>query len=120
VAARPRSAVPPILAGDFNAEPESTEIRFMKGLHAFDARSFYMQDAYEVALAPAPGWTWDVRNSYTAAANEPNRRIDYIFVGWRAEDGTGVVESAAVTCNGAGANGAWPTDHLGVVAEIRS
>lgn len=117
VASRPESPNPPLLVGDFNAEPESTEVRFLKGLTSLDGRSFYMQDAYEVARAPLPGFTWDNSNPYAAASREPDRRIDYVFVGWHADDGTGQVMSARVACDEP-VKGTWPTDHFGVLAEI--
>jgi len=34
----PESSVPPILCGDFNAEPDSDEVRFLSGLTAIDGR----------------------------------------------------------------------------------
>src|SRR5262249_4362109 len=38
----PISGLPPILVGDLNAQPEATEIRFLKGLHALGGKSFFM------------------------------------------------------------------------------
>ena len=118
VLARPESDNPALLMGDFNAEPDSDEIRFLKGLHSMNGRSFYMQDAYEVSHAPMPGYTWDNRNPFAAATREPDRRIDYIFVGWRSDDGAGQVHSARVVCE-ATHGGEWPSDHLGLYAEIQ-
>ena len=117
VLARPESDNPALLMGDFNAEPDSDEIRFLKGLHSMNGRSFYMQDAYEVSHAPMPGYTWDNRNPFAAATREPDRRIDYIFVGWRSDDGAGQVHSARVVCE-ATHGGEWPSDHLGLYAEV--
>ena len=41
--------MPPILCGDFNAEPDSDEIRFLCSLTALDGRTTFFQDAWRVA-----------------------------------------------------------------------
>jgi endonuclease/exonuclease/phosphatase family metal-dependent hydrolase len=115
--ADPLSPLPPILAGDFNAEPDSTEIRFLTGLTSLQGKSTYFQDAWRVAGGRSPGFTWDNRNPFAAAEFEPDRRIDYIFVGWRRPDGAGRVESCRVVCDRA-LTGVFPSDHFGVVADI--
>jgi len=113
----PSSPLPPVLAGDFNAEPDSAEVRFLCGLGSLDGRSTYWQDAWRVAGEDGPGWTWDNRNVFAAAEFEPNRRIDYVFVGWRRDSGAGRVESCRVVCDRA-VDGVFPSDHYGVLAEI--
>ena len=70
---------PPILAGDLNADPESTEIRFLRGLTSLAGRSTYFQEAWDVAGDGGRGFTWDHRNSYAAITFEPSRRIDYVL-----------------------------------------
>jgi endonuclease/exonuclease/phosphatase family metal-dependent hydrolase len=110
------SALPPILAGDFNAEPDSTEIRFLTGTATLGGRSVYYQDAWRVAGARGPGFTWDNRNPYAFTVREPDRRIDYVFVGWR-NDAKGRVESARVICDRA-LTGTFASDHFGLLAEI--
>lgn len=113
----PTSPVPAILAGDFNADPDSQEVRFLSGLTSIDGRSTYWQDAWRVAGSRGPGFTWDNRNPFASAEHEPNRRIDYVFVGWRRPTGAGWVESCRVVCDRA-LTGVFPTDHFGVLAEI--
>ena len=49
--------------------------------------------------------------------HEPDRRIDYVFVGWRREGGAGRVESARVVCDRS-LTGTFATDHFGVLADI--
>lgn len=44
---RKRDRFPPVLVGDLNADPESSEIRFLRGLHALDGQSAYYCDAWE-------------------------------------------------------------------------
>src|SRR5438034_835549 len=73
--------LPPVLLGDFNAHPDSNEMRFLRGLASLDGRSTYFQDAWEVAGRDGAGHTWDNRNRFAALSWEPDRRIDYVLVG---------------------------------------
>jgi endonuclease/exonuclease/phosphatase family metal-dependent hydrolase len=120
---RPRNGFPPILVGDFNAEPDSSEIRCVSGFHALHQRSVQFFDAWRVAGDGSAGYTWSNRNDYARIALEPERRIDYVFVGYpiRAggEYGLGHVERCEVVCNHE-RDGVWPTDHFGVYAELRT
>ncbi|MHB8574971.1 MAG: endonuclease/exonuclease/phosphatase family protein [Dehalococcoidia bacterium] len=117
-ARRPRGGFPPILVGDFNAQPESTEIRYVKGLHALDGGSVHFRDAYAIA-GDGDGTTWSNRNDYARPSLEPDRRIDYIFVGPPQRDGVGNIEHCRVVCNTSD-HRVWPTDHFGVYAELRT
>jgi endonuclease/exonuclease/phosphatase family metal-dependent hydrolase len=122
---RPENGFPPIIAGDFNAEPDSDEIRFMTGRHSLVGRSVAFLDAWEVAGdATLPGEagrgiTWSNRNAYARVEYEPCRRIDYLFVGLPGRKGQGWVEQCRVVCNEE-EGGVWPTDHFGVYAELRT
>jgi endonuclease/exonuclease/phosphatase family metal-dependent hydrolase len=107
---------PPVLAGDFNAEPDSTEIRFLTGNAVLGGRSVYFQDAWRVAGGRGPGWTWDNRNPYAHTVREPDRRIDYVFGGW-LHNAKGAVESARVVCDRA-LTGTFASDHFGLLADI--
>ena len=74
-------------------------------------------DAWETA-GTGPGTTWDNANPYAAAALEPDRRIDYVFTGWPKSGGAG----HAVSCRRVAdepIDDIWPSDHFGVVAELR-
>jgi endonuclease/exonuclease/phosphatase family metal-dependent hydrolase len=116
-ASAPGAALPPIVGGDFNAEPDSTEMRFLRGLASLDGRSVYFQDAWRVAGGRGPGHTWDNRNPFAAAEHEPSRRIDYVLVGWRRDGGAGRVASARVVCDRA-LTGTFASDHFGLAVEI--
>ncbi len=118
--ASPDAALPPVLCGDFNAEPDSTEIRFLTGSCTLDGRSTYYQDAWRVA-GRGDGFTWDNRNLHAAAEREPDRRIDYIFSGWRKDDtkGSGRIAFVDVVCD-RGLTGAFASDHFGLFAEIET
>jgi len=110
--------LPPIVTGDLNADPEATEIRFLKGLASLAGRSVYLQDAWAVAGDGSPGFTWDNRNPYAATMFEPTRRIDYVLVGLPDPSGRGWVESARVVLDQS-RDGVFPSDHFGVVADVR-
>jgi len=122
---RPREASPPILVGDFNAEPDSSEIRYVMGLHALRGHSVHFRDAWsyggegERSTRKLRGVTWSNDNTYAGKALEPDRRLDYIFVGPPQPNGVGVIERCRVVCNDE-RDGVWPSDHFGVYAELRT
>lgn len=110
---------PPILVGDLNAEPDSAELRYLSGLQSLDGRSIYLRDAWRYAGGGGAGLTWSGHNPYTRPWLEPDRRIDYIFVGPPQRSGVGEVDLCRVVCD-AGRDGVWPSDHFGVYAELRT
>lgn len=120
-----------VLMGDFNAAPDTDEIRFLRGLTSQGGRRVYFQDAYLVQPArpagagsdPRVGATWSRRNPAIQKLRflEMDRRIDYIFVSQASRDGRGLVQRCAVTLDRADADDAavFPSDHFGVVADIQ-
>ena len=88
----------------------------MRSTTSLNGGSVYYQDAWRVAGGRGPGFTWDNRNPYAHIVREPDRRIDYVFAGWR-HDGKGRVESARVICDRA-LTGTFASDHFGLVADI--
>jgi len=112
----PISGFPPIVCGDFNAEPESDEIRFMRGLTSLGGKCVYFADCFGIG-GEGPGYTFSRRNTYANVLREPNRRIDYIFVRGPDDRGRGEPLSARV-CFDEPSKDVWPSDHFGVVATI--
>ncbi len=113
-------AFPAVLVGDFNAEPDSDEIRFLRGLTSLgDERRVYYQDAFLVADDRSPGYTFARRNAFAAPLCEPDRRIDYIFVRGRDERMRGAPLEARVVFD-SDAGGVFPSDHFGVAATLRT
>ena len=110
--------LPVVLVGDFNAEPDATEMRFLRGLATLAGRSTYFQDAWQLAGDGGRGTTWDNRNPYAAAMFEPDRRIDYLLVGAPDREGRGWIETARVVFD-TGHDGVFPSDHFGVLADVR-
>lgn len=110
---------PPVVLGDFNAVPDSDEIRFLRGLTSLAGRSVYFADCWTAAGAAGPGHTYDRRNPYALRSHEPSSRIDYVFV--RGPDarlrGEPIAARLALDQPTAGV---WPSDHFAVVADIHA
>lgn len=108
---------PPVLAGDFNAEPDSDEIRFLRGLTSLGApRRVYFADAF-TAAGNGAGITFARRNPFAAQLHEPDRRVDYIFVRGHDERFRGTPLEAHIAFD-APIAGVFPSDHFGVVATL--
>src|SRR5215211_2697244 len=85
-----RRAYPPVLCGDFNADPDAEEMRMLTGLTRVPVPKLVFIDAWRAA-GTGPGMTWDNRNQFAAADCEPDRRIDYVLVGYPRDHGLGQV-----------------------------
>jgi endonuclease/exonuclease/phosphatase family metal-dependent hydrolase len=108
--------LPPLIVGDFNAEPDSDEIRFLRGLHVAEGQSVYFADAWVHGGDGSAGATFSGVNGYARRTRVPSRRIDYVFAG----DGNRVraeprhTELAFTTPR----DEVWPSDHFGLVSDI--
>ncbi len=109
---------PPVLCGDFNAAPDSDEIRMLTGRAAVPEPKLVFHDAWEVVGTGGNGMTWSNENPYARLDLEPDRRIDYVLAGWPKAGGAGHVTSCTVECQQP-VDGVVPSDHLGVLAELR-
>lgn len=103
----------PVVCGDFNAEPQSDEVRRFGGLQtAPHVEDLAFQDAWQIAGAEGdPGFTWRKECPHIADGNS-NARIDYVFLGLRGR-------IAAVDLVGLAGGHVWPSDHAGVLADLR-
>ncbi|KAF4407213.1 endonuclease/exonuclease/phosphatase family protein [Streptomyces lycii] len=119
VAERRADAVfPPVVTGDFNAWPDSDEIRLFGGCLTEPAvPGQVMLDAWSYADPAAPWATWDPANPYAAQSHGPPTRIDYIHAGAPGPGGLGRVMSVRRTGDGP-VRGVWPSDHAAVVADL--
>ena len=113
----PTSGFPPIVMGDFNAEPDSDEIRFMRGLTGLGGPCVYFADSFGVAGDGSPGTTFSKRNPFAGPLREPERRIDYVFVRGPDDSQRGEPTEASVCFDEAHA-GTFPSDHFGVISTI--
>lgn len=109
---------PAIVVGDFNSEPDSDEIRFMRGLGSLGGRSVHFHDVFG-HVGSGPGITFSMKNSYAALLREPDRRIDYIWVRGGDERFRGEPLVARVAFDEPEGE-AFPSDHFGVYAELRT
>lgn len=113
--------LPPVLMGDFNAEPASDEIRFLSGLHVLDGKSVHFADAWVYGADGSAGATYDPKNDYARKNREPPRRIDYIFARGPDAELRGEPMHARLAFHEpktTESGGLWPSDHFGVYAEI--
>ncbi|MBA3456739.1 MAG: endonuclease/exonuclease/phosphatase family protein [Deltaproteobacteria bacterium] len=117
----PISGPPPVLLGDFNADPDSDEMRFLRGLTTIDGTSVYFADCWSTTSGAepgaGPGWTYDRRNPYALRSREPSRRIDYVYVRGPTHHLCGEPLGARLCLTDA-VDGIYPSDHYGLVAEI--
>lgn len=116
---RRSTGMPAILCGDFNAEPDSDEIRFLTGSTVLDGRTAFFQDSWRVA-GEGPGYTQDWRsNALADAMNLHRKRIDYVFVGspFMRAGGAGRVLDARLAFH-ENITGSDASDHFGLVVDI--
>jgi endonuclease/exonuclease/phosphatase family metal-dependent hydrolase len=69
-----------VVAGDLDADPESTSMRFWTGRQPLDGWSVCYRDAWESARPGEPGDTFSPANPYSSDWDWPFRRIDYVLV----------------------------------------
>ncbi len=113
----PIEGFPPVVVGDFNAEPDSDEIRFMRGLTGLGGPCVYFADTFGVAGDGSPGITFARRNPFAAMVHEPDRRIDYVFVRGPDDRTRGEPQTSRV-CFDEAVDGTFPSDHFGVVTTL--
>jgi len=120
-----RTEFPTVIAGDFDATPDSASIRYLTGRQSLEGTSTHHLDAWQQAGDGSAGYTWTYRNGFAAAVidqciRQPRheRRIDYILLGSPHDyDRFARVRAARVVLDTPDA-GAWPSDHYGVYAEV--
>lgn len=107
-----------VVCGDFNAGPDSDELRMLTGRAATAAPGLVCYDAWEIAGDGSPGHTWSNRNPLAAVALYPDRRMDYVLSAWPRRGGAG----HPVRCERLGVLPAGEpqlSDHYGVLADLR-
>jgi endonuclease/exonuclease/phosphatase family metal-dependent hydrolase len=117
IADGPERQYPPVLCGDFNADPDSDEVHLLVGKAAVPRPPLVFWDAWAMA-GEGPGITWSNDNPYAALELDVDRRIDYIFTGFPKPGGRG--HCVAIDRVGTGSvDGVVPSDHYGLVADLR-
>jgi endonuclease/exonuclease/phosphatase family metal-dependent hydrolase len=99
---------PLVIMGDFNASPETEEIRHL----CESAGGPGLTDAWTHAGDGSAGETFSPVNAYARQAGVSSRRIDYVFTGGGATPVR--AEPAFRTPRG----DVWPSDHFGLVSDL--
>jgi endonuclease/exonuclease/phosphatase family metal-dependent hydrolase len=110
-----------VLAGDFNATPDSASVRFWRGLQSLGDKSVCYRDAWESVHPGDPGHTFTPHNPLVTGGDnwplELGRRIDYVMV--RCTDhGPSLEVRACERIFDEPVNGVWASDHFGVLADL--
>lgn len=113
---RANAELPVLVGGDFNAVPDSDEIRRLTGRSTVKQQNLVFADMWELQGA-GPGHTWSGLNPYLADANWPNRRIDYLFVTWPRPKPAGHPRQVWLAGTGP-IDGVQASDHFAVVADV--
>jgi endonuclease/exonuclease/phosphatase family metal-dependent hydrolase len=122
---RHRTELPTIIAGDFNAAPDASSIRYLTGLQSIAGRSVHYHDAWAVG-GDGPGYTWasdnpNTRSEIDKIVRQPNhrRRVDYVFTGsWHAHPNAHCHVRTARLAFDKPEAGIWGSDHFGVVVDF--
>jgi endonuclease/exonuclease/phosphatase family metal-dependent hydrolase len=109
---------PVVVGGDFNAPPDSAELRMLTGYDATAIPGFVLFDAWDKA-GEGRGVTWDRGNRWAAPTLLPSRRIDYILTGWPSQEGGAGDVVAAEIVGFTPGDDQPPSDHYGVLATLR-
>jgi endonuclease/exonuclease/phosphatase family metal-dependent hydrolase len=109
---------PLIICGDFNADPDSDEIRMLTGRTTAPAPGLSLYDAWEMAGPPTPGYTWSNNNPWATQLLWPNRRIDYIFSATPRPGGAGHPLHTALLGTRP-VNNTYPSDHYALQSTLR-
>ena len=110
-----------IVAGDMNADPDSTSIRFWTGRTSIDGLSVCYRDAWASVHPDEPGETFTPRNPLVAPAapDWPFRRIDYILVRCGEHAGSSLEIADCRLVFDQPVDGIWASDHFGVLADLK-
>jgi endonuclease/exonuclease/phosphatase family metal-dependent hydrolase len=111
-----------VVAGDFDATPDTASVRFWCGLQSLGGLSVCYRDAWESTHPGDPGHTLAPGNPLVAEdepepALELGRRIDYILVRCR-DHGPTLDVAACERLFDQPVNGVWASDHFGVTADL--
>ncbi len=107
-----------VMAGDFDADPDSASVRFWSGLQSLGGMSVCYRDAWVSTHLSYLGHTFTPRNPLVADWDWPFRRIDYIFVRCGDHGGPTLEVNACTRLFDEPVNGVWASDHFGLAADL--
>ncbi len=118
VVERATGPYPPVVTGDFNAEPDFDEIRLICGYKTAPAApGLVLLDSWRFADPALPQGTWDISHKESVNFGDQPSCLDYILVGLPGPAGRGWVRSARRAADRP-VDGVWPSDHAAVVAQL--
>ncbi|WUV84537.1 endonuclease/exonuclease/phosphatase family protein [Streptomyces sp. NBC_01476] len=118
MAERARGPYPPVLTGDFNAEPDSDEMRLLCGTRtAPAARGMVLLDAWRFADPGLPQGTWDLAHDQAVTFGRGPSCVDFILAGPPQAGGRGRIRTAR-RAGDVPVAGVQPSDHAAVIAEL--
>jgi endonuclease/exonuclease/phosphatase family metal-dependent hydrolase len=107
-----------VVCGDFNAGPDSDEMRMLTGRSATAAPNLVFYDAWEIAGDGTAGITWSNRNPLAAVGHYPDRRFDYVLSAWPRLGAAGHPVHAELL-GVRSPDDVQISDHYGVLADLR-
>lgn len=116
----PRGRFRPVVTGDFNAEPDSDELRLFGGIKTAPAvPGLAMIDLWRYAEPGRPWATWSSANGNINHPADIDSRIDYIHLGMPDLSPRRPFSVRSVRLAGdRPVNGVWASDHLAVLADL--
>lgn len=118
VVERATCAYPPVVTGDFNAEPDFDEIRSICGYKTAPAApGLVLLDAWRFADPALPQGTWDIAHRDSVGFGLRPSCVDYILVGPPGPGGRGWIRGSRRAAD-TPVDGVWASDHAAVVAEL--
>jgi endonuclease/exonuclease/phosphatase family metal-dependent hydrolase len=114
----PDTSLPVVVGGDFNAVPDSDEIRVLRGLSPGPVGNLVLSDCWE-QVGDGQGATWRRDNPHQTDTAWPDRRLDYVFVSWPRPKPVGNPSGAWLSGTTPVA-GVTPSDHAAVVVELQT
>lgn len=122
-----RAARQVVLAGDFDADPQSASIRFWPGRQSLSDTSVCYRDAWDSSHPSDHGHTFTpsspvVRDQVVKHMRPfrdwPFRRIDYIFVRFGPHRGEALDIAACARIFDQPVENVWASDHFGLVTDL--
>lgn len=107
-----------LLMGDLDAEIDAASLQFLLGKRSIAQTSVAYVNAFDAVRPDQPGHTFTSDNPL-CPRHWPFRRIDHIFIrcGTNGQPTLGIVDCRVVLDQPV--NGVWPSDHFGVLADLR-
>lgn len=107
-----------VVAGDFDAAPDATSIRFWCGKQSLGGFSVCYRDAWASAHPTDPGPTYVPENGLSVDWDWPFRRIDYVLVRCGRYGGPTLAVERCERMFTEPVGGVWASDHFGVLADL--